>query len=367
MPPRKKTIDDQPTPELETAVDQVAPEEQSDPTVQPAPEEQANPAVQETPPGPATPPERAASPPRRRSTSANSASDILELSDQERGITLEDSEDVKWNFLSGALHTHKILTGIVSGIETLENGNIVCAVDFEGVRVLVPGSEMFMDSWTEETTPPIRYQVRLSRCLGATIDFMLSGIDFPHRAAVGSRRAALKQRQARYYAANRVKVGSRVACRVIGVGNNRITVEALGVDSIIPASQLSWEWFSDVSDLYATGDLVVAKVMAIDRDEETGAFSVQLSVKEASENPDLASLKKLVPGSNYYGVVTGVRDRIIFVRLQTGANAKTATYRTKEIPAKLDTVSFHVRTVDLEQGIAYGLITRVIKRHSRLR
>lgn len=167
------------------------------------------------------------------------SNDILELNDQERGITPEDSEDVKWNFLSGALHTHKILTGVVSGIETLENGNIVCAVDFEGIRILVPGNEMFMDSWPEGTAPPIRFQIRLNRMLGATIDIMLAGVDFVNRAAVGSRRAALKQRQARYYATNRVKVGSRIACRVIGVGNNRITVEAIGVDAEIPASSLS--------------------------------------------------------------------------------------------------------------------------------
>ena len=114
------------------------------------------------------------------------SNDILELNDQERGITPEDSEDVKWNFLSGALHTHKILTGVVSGIETLENGNIVCAVDFEGIRILVPGNEMFMDSWPEGTAPPIRFQIRLNRMLGATIDIMLAGVDFVNRAAVGS-------------------------------------------------------------------------------------------------------------------------------------------------------------------------------------
>ncbi len=288
--------------------------------------------------------------------------DILELNDLERGITPEDSEDVKWNYLSGALHTRKILTGVVSGIEPQENGNIFCAIDFEGIRVLIPGNEMFMDSWPEGTSPPIRYQIRLNRILGATIDFMLAGVDFVNRAAVGSRRAALMQRQARYYATERVKVGSRVACRVIGVGNNRITVEAIGVDVEIPASNLSWQWFSDVSDLYATGDLVVAKVMEIGKDEETGGYSAVLSVKAASENPDLPSLKKLVPGSNYYGVVTGVRDRVIFIRLQTGANAKTMTYRTREIPAKLDTVSFLVRSVDLEAGMAFGLVTRIIKK-----
>ena len=102
--------------------------------------------------------------------------DILELNDLERGITPEDSEDVKWNYLSGALHTRKILTGVVSGIEPQENGNIFCAIDFEGIRVLIPGNEMFMDSWPEGTSPPIRYQIRLNRILGATIDFMLAGV-----------------------------------------------------------------------------------------------------------------------------------------------------------------------------------------------
>ena len=207
MSPRKKVTEDQQVPELETVPEQ---------------SQQA-----ESPKEPASVPRR---PP-------SSAADILILNDQERGFTPEDSEDVKWNYLSGAMHTHKILTGVVSGIETLENGNIICAVDYEGVRILVPGREMFMDTWPEDSLPSIRYQVRLRRCLGATIDFMLSGIDFTHRAAVGSRREALKQRQARYYGTNRVKVGSRVACRVIGVGNNRITVEAVGVDSIIPASE----------------------------------------------------------------------------------------------------------------------------------
>ena len=63
-------------------------------------------------------------------------------------------------------------------------------------------------------------------------------------------------------------------------------------------------------------------------------------VKAATENPDLPALRKLVPGSNYFGVVTGVYDRLIFVRLQAGANAKTKLYHTKQIPSKLDTVSF---------------------------
>ena len=305
--------------------------------------------------------------PRKPNVSDSGADDLLTISDQERGIMPEDSDDVKWNYMSGAARRKLVLTGIVSGLEAMDSDSPVCVIDYEGIRVLIPGSQMFLDSWAEDEKMPLEHRMRLGRMLGATIDFILVGVDIKNRAAVASRRAAMLQRQARFYDTGRVKPGIRVACRVIGVGNNRITVEAVGVDSVISASALSWEWFPDVTTLYSTGDLVVARVMAVVKDEESGQYTVRLSVKAATENPDLPALRKLVPGSNYYGVVTGVHDRLIFVRLQTGANAKTKLYHTKQIPSKLDTVSFQVRSVDEETGVAFGLITRIIRRHARLR
>lgn len=293
--------------------------------------------------------------------------DLLTINDQERGITPEDSDDVKWNFMSGAARRRAVLTGIVAGLEDMNTYNPICVVDFEGIRVVIPASEMFVDSWPTDTAIPEEKLITLGRMLGATIDFVLVGVDIRNRAAVASRRTALLQRQAKYYASGRVKPGTRVACRVIGVGGNRITVEAVGVDSVISAMSLSWEWFADATSVYATGDLVVAKVLAVTKDEETGHYSVRLSVKAATENPDLPALRKLVPGCNYYGVVTGVRDRLIFVRLQAGVNAKTKLYYTKQIPSKFDTVSFQVRAVDEDTGVAFGLITRIVRRHARLR
>ena len=305
-------------------------------------------------------------PEARRLTRFNN-DDILEITAQERGFTPEDTEDVKWNYLRGAMHRHLVLTGVVSGIENPEGATPIVAIDYQGIRILIPGHEMFMDDWPAGEKPPLNFRLRLGRILGATVDFILSGVDIKNRAAVGSRREALKQRQARYYASGRVKEGILVACRVINVSGRRILVEALGVDTVIPASELSWEWFADVSDLFATGDIIVAGVQSVAKDEETGQYSVQLSVKKAIENPDLPNLRKLVPGSNYFAVVTNVQGRMIYLRLQAGANAKTKTYRTKELPSKLDTVSFLVRSVDEDVGMAFGVITRIIKRHSRLR
>ena len=301
--------------------------------------------------------------PRRQSSE-----DLLELNDQERGVTREDSEDAKWGYLAGAARRQQILTGIVStDISLTENGMPVVPIDFEGLCVKIPVREMVLSEWPDDAPIPKDVRIQIGRMLGATIDFIPAGVDIKNRAAIGSRKAAMLQRQKRYYASGRVKPGILMACRVLAVGNNTMTVEACGVDTEIYARNVSWQWFSDITDLYATGDLVVARVMDVGYNPEREVYSVSLSIKEASENPDRAALEKIVPNSNYFGVVTGVKDRVFFVRLQAGVNAKTKLYRSIDTPSRLDTVSFRVTGVDEESGIALGFITRIIKRHTRLR
>ena len=294
-----------------------------------------------------------------------SGADLLELNAQERGVTREDSEDTKWAFLAGAARRHQVLTGTVSSFETNSMGT-ACAVDFEGLRVVIPAREMLLQDWPEAEQPPAAILSFLGRMLGATIDFIPAGVEIKNRVAVGSRKAALLQRQQRYYASGRVKPGILMACRVIGISRNTLSVEACGVDTEIYARNISWQWFSDIADLYAPGDLVVARVVDVGRDDETGTYRVSLSIKEATDNPDLLVLQRLEPGNNYFGTVTGVKDQVYFVRLQVGANAKTKLYRSREMPSRMDTVSFRVTTVDEENGLALGFITRIIKHYSRL-
>lgn len=294
--------------------------------------------------------------------------DLLDLNDLERGITREDSEDSKWGYLAGAARRQQILTGIVSSDITLtENGMPIVPIDFEGLCIKIPVREMVLNTWPENEPIPRMVRAQIGRMLGARIDFIPAGVDIRNRAAIGSRKAAMLERQNRYYASGRVKPGILMACRVLAVGNNTMTVEACGVDTEIYARNVSWEWFSDITDLYSTGDLVVAKVLEVSYNEERNMYSVSLSIKEASENPDRAALEKIVPNSNYFGVVTGVKDRVFFVRLQAGVNAKTKLYRSIDMPSRLDTVSFRVTGVDENSGIALGFITRIIKRHTRLR
>lgn len=120
----------------------------------------------------------------------------------------ESSEEAKWGYLAGAVRKQQILTGIVSaGMTYTENGMPIIPIDFEGLCVKIPVREMTLIEWPEDEPIPRSVRVQIGRMLGATIDFIPAGVDFKERVAIGSRKAAMLQRQKRYYASGRVKPG----------------------------------------------------------------------------------------------------------------------------------------------------------------
>lgn len=301
--------------------------------------------------------------PRRRNVSG----DILRLSEEEVGITSEDSEDAKWGYLAGAVRREQILTGVVSNIVPSSSGNPACAIEFEGMRVLIPYREMVLTEWPSDAHAPDSVRFLLRNMLGANVDFIPAAVEVRDRAAVGSRKAAMLQRQKQYYKTGRVVPGILVACRVLAVTGGTLHVEACGVDTEIFARNVAWGWFSDIAELYSSGDLVVARVMDVKLDEKTGRYDVDLSIKAATEHSDRAAFERLIPHSNYFGTVTGVENGTFFVRLKSGVNAKTKVYHSRDYPARMDTVCFRVTRLDETNMVANGYITRIIKRHTRLR
>jgi len=363
--PRKTTV-----PEPEQAL---TPEEQtpaSDPA--PAPEEpEPAPASKETDSviypealsGPSPEPQD------REPSSGHDPPDdgsILTLRSRDVGLTGDAAESRDWGYLASAARRRQILSGVVSELVYSGSGPQACAVDFEGLRVLIPYREMTLEEWPSGEDAPSTVNAMMRRMLGATVDFIPLAVDIHERVAVGSRKAAMLERQARYYESGLIQPGVRVACRVLAVGNRAITVEACGVDTVINAREVSWSWFSDITELYASGATVVARVMRVARDRATGLYSAVLSVRAATDNPDRSAFSKLTLNSVHFGTVTGVNSGVYFIRLQSGVNAKTKIYRCRDRPGKLDTVSFLVNRLDEKHLVAYGFITRVIKRYSAL-
>lgn len=134
MPAKKKKLEDAvEMPKADTAAETGEEVVGADEVGQP-PEEGGS--MQVNPSDENVPLEQGTAPAERRSVRNN---DLLTISDQERGTTAEMNEAAKWNYLAGAVHRKSVLSGIMSGTEMLENGNMVATIDYEGIQFVIPG------------------------------------------------------------------------------------------------------------------------------------------------------------------------------------------------------------------------------------
>lgn len=65
----------------------------------------------------------------------------------------------------------------------------------------------------------------------------------------------------------------------------------------------------------------------------------------------------------YAGKVTDVHKGVVYVRLANGVNAVAHSCYDYRMPGKKDDVSFAVTHLDVERGIALGIITRIIRQN----
>ena len=153
-----------------------------------------------------------------------------------------------------------------------------------------------------------------------------------------------------------------VQARVVAVAEKVIRVEVFGVETSIVARGLSWEWIGNARDHYSVGDRILVRVQKIVR-TDLEHLSIQADVRSVSASTSRDNLKKCMPQCRYAGRVTDVRNGVVFIRLNNGVNAIAHSCYDLRTPGKKDDVSFAVTRLDEEQGVAIGIITRIIKQN----
>lgn len=298
---------------------------------------------------------------------------VLTIDARDRVPSMQDQAELIWHEIRTSHITGRILTGTLDGVEQTESGMTIVVVDYKGCRVAIPIREMMLH------TGPIPYGAayyslmdRLNRILatmlGAEIDFIVRGIDKASRSVVASRRAAmLRKRQTFYMDTNEanqpmIYEGRVVQARVVGVAEKVLRVEVFGVECAIFARDLSSTWLGDARDQFSVGDRVLVRVKTIDR-PDISRISITADIRSVSGSTSHDNLKKVLPQSRYAGQVTDVRNGVVFVRLNNGANAIAHTCLDRRMPGKKDNVSFAVTRLDEERGVAFGIITRIIKQN----
>lgn len=201
------------------------------------------------------------------------------------------------------------------------------------------------------------------------IDFMVKGTDSRTRSAVASRKEAMLRKRNLFYITPdstgqpRIAEDSIVEARIIAVTDKVVRAEIFGVETSIPARELSWDWMGNARDRFDIGGRISVKIQQIYTDGTPENIRVQASVKEATNNTALDSLKKCKLQGKYAGKVTDIIRGNVYIRLSTGVNAIAHTCNDPRLPGKKDDVSFVVTRIDQGRGIALGIITRIIRQN----
>ena len=298
---------------------------------------------------------------------------ILSIDAKAEVETEEYREDTIWHEIRNAYRTRRILTGTLGGVEQTEDGKSLVIVEYKGFRVVIPAKEMMLSLDRRPTDS--NYAALMRRCnqilsamMGAEIDFIVRGIDNKTRSIVASRKEAMLRKRQTFYldldasGEYRITPGRLVQARVTAVSEKVIYVEAFGVECAILARDLSWDWVGDAHDHYSVGDRVVVRILDIRRNSLED-ISIRANIRSVSGTTAQDNLRKCRKQGKYAGKVTDIHKGVVFIRLTNGVNAIAHACLDRRMPGKKDDVSFVVTHLDPEQGVAFGIITKIIKQN----
>ncbi len=227
----------------------------------------------------------------------------------------------------------------------------------KGIEGLIHISEM---SWTRKVSHPSKVVQ-----VGETVEVMVLNVDPNHRRIS----LGLKQVLPNPWEQVREKypVGSVVQGPVRNVTDFGIFVGVEeGIDGLAHVSDLHWtKKIKHPSELYKKGDVVKAKVLGVDVQNER--FS--LGIKQLTTDPWKVIAERYPVGSKVKGEVTSVPDFGVFVRLEEGVEglihvSQLSTERVDKPSALLkvgDSVEAEVIHVDPHEK-KIGLSIRALKK-----
>lgn len=302
----------------------------------------------------------------------NELNNILTLDSDSNIETQQSKEDLIWHEITNAYRTRRILTGILGGIERLEGGATIAIIYYKNFRVVIPITEMMIYLIQDESHNygeiSLRQNKIINTMLGCEIDFIVKGLDSKTRSIAGSRKdAMLKKRQIFYFdqdasGSPKIYEDRVVQARVIAVAEKVVRVEIFGVETSIPARDLSFDWLGDANERFHVGEHILVRILSVNA-KDPDNISVKADVKSVEGNTSKANMALCKVQGKYAGTVEDIHKGTVFVRLSIGVNAIAHSCYDNRQVGKKDTVSFVVTHIDEERNVAVGIITRIIKQN----
>ena len=305
----------------------------------------------------------AAKKPRKSSPAIRMIHEIVSIDDVRSVETDEDKAKNDLLDLTESLKAGKILTGTVHGVERTADDAV--AVIYHGAyKVIIPTYEAIVPPSNYRDIPKAEvHEYLLTKRLGAEFDYIVKGIDTEARVAVASRIEAMKiKRKWHYYdiekeAGRFLYEGVIAEARVVSAIRTGIFVDLFGVETFIPLRELDYQRLMDASLHFSPGQRVLVKVLTIDRKDRNN-IQVTASVKQTTENPCIAAIRKYTVGDKYVGTVSMIDTNGVFVALDGGIDC-LCSYPKRGRPPRGARVTVLIRGKDMTANRIWGVITHI--------
>ncbi len=187
-------------------------------------------------------------------------------------------------------------------------------VEYEGIRGFLPVSQLSAEHYPRVgSSDKDEILQRLNSLVGKTIKTRILDANKKENKLILSEKEAIKDGLAERFA--ELKVGDVVKGVVTGVVDFGVFVNVDGIEGLIHISEISWERVSNPSDYVKVGDIIEAKIIAIDKER------LSLSMKQLVEDPWISEVENLKKGTKVEGTVTRITPFGAFVQISPAVEA----------------------------------------------
>ena len=187
-------------------------------------------------------------------------------------------------------------------------------VEYEGVRGFLPVSQLSAEHYPRVgSSDKDEILQRLNSLVGRKIKVRVLDANKKDNKLIFSEREAIKDGLAARFA--ELNVGDTIKGTVTGVVDFGVFVNVDGIEGLVHISEISWERVNNPADYVKVGDVIEAKIIAIDKER------LSLSMKQLVEDPWLSEVQGLKKGSKIDGTVTRITPFGAFVQISPAVEA----------------------------------------------
>lgn len=187
-------------------------------------------------------------------------------------------------------------------------------IELEGIRGFMPVSQLAAEHYPRVSdSDKDEILTKLNSLIGQTLRVRILDVNRRDNKLIFSEKEAIRDDMQDRLA--KLKVGDMVEGVITGVIDFGAFVNVDGIEGLVHISEISWERVEDPKQYVKVGEVVKAKIIAIDKDR------LSLSIKQMSDDPWLSEVKKFKKGEVVEGKITRITPFGAFVQLSPSVEA----------------------------------------------